>query len=320
MNQPDERPPAAGTQPIYLIPQSEFTRSSQDEVSLAELWATLWQGRWLFCLIIGIFAACGLGYAFLATSWYQAEVLLAPVKEQKAEDLAGVLGGLAGIAGLAGIKVGGGDTAESIAVLRSRELTGAFIAEQNLMPLFYPDDWNNEAGQWKSADREDWPDLRQGVRYFDEELRDVSEDRATGLVTLSVEWTDAELAARWANMLVQRVNTTMRQRALADAERNVAYLQRELAGTTVVTLQQSIGHLLETEMQKVMLARGNEEFAFRVIDRAEPPKLRSWPRRALIVVLSIILGGILAVFVVMVRHGNIQRRDAGGVLPQHNSQ
>ena len=59
---------------------------------------------------------------------------------------------------------------------------------------------------------------------------------------------------------------------------------------------------LEAELQKVMLARGNKEFAFRVIDQAQVPKTRFKPNRKLIVVLATFLGGFLAVMFVFTRH------------------
>jgi uncharacterized protein involved in exopolysaccharide biosynthesis len=99
-----------------------------------------------------------------------------------------------------------------------------------------------------------------------------------------------------------RLNERMRAQALKEAETNVAFLQTELGRTSVVTLQQSIGRLLESELQKLMLARGNEEFAFRVIDAASPPKERVRPKRALIAVMGTVLGGLLAVFGVFLLH------------------
>jgi LPS O-antigen subunit length determinant protein (WzzB/FepE family) len=101
---------------------------------------------------------------------------------------------------------------------------------------------------------------------------------------------------------VVRLNERLRERALREAETNVAFLRAELAQTSVVTLQQSIGRLLESELQKLMLARGNEEFAFRVIDAASPPKQRVRPKRAQIAILGTILGGMLAVFGVFLLH------------------
>jgi uncharacterized protein involved in exopolysaccharide biosynthesis len=78
-------------------------------------------------------------------------------------------------------------------------------------------------------------------------------------------------------------------------------LQREIAATSVVSLQQSMGRVLEGEMQKLMLARGNEEFAFKVIDRATPPKKRDTPKRALIAIVSLLTGGFLGILVVFLR-------------------
>jgi len=112
---------------------------------------------------------------------------------------------------------------------------------------------------------------------------------------------DPELAAAWANLLAARLNDHMRQRALAEAEANVKYLRREFESTSIVTLQQSISGLLENEMQKLMLARGNSEYAFRVIDRAEVPRAPSKPRVTLIVVLATAFGGMLSVLVVLLR-------------------
>ena len=77
----------------------------------------------------------------------------------------------------------------------------------------------------------------------------------------------ADIAAAWATDLVARLNDNMRLRALTEAERNVEYLHGEMAATNVATMRESIGSLLETELQKLMLARGNEEFAFRVGSR-----------------------------------------------------
>ena len=125
--------------------------------------------------------------------------------------------------------------------------------------------------------------------------------RATGLVTLSIEWGDPELAAAWANLLAVRLNDRMRQRALAEAETNVKYLRHEFENTSIVALQQSISGLMESEMQKLMLARGNSEYAFRIIDRAEVPRGKSKPRVTLIVAVATFFGGMLSGFVALVR-------------------
>jgi uncharacterized protein involved in exopolysaccharide biosynthesis len=92
----------------------------------------------------------------------------------------------------------------------------------------------------------------------------------------------------------------MRDQALEEASANLDYLQGELANTSLVTIQQSIGRLMESEFQKLMMARGRTEFSFRVIDPAVVPKERSRPRRALIAVLGTMLGGFLGFLVALI--------------------
>lgn len=282
----------------YVMPENAVIGRNDDEMSLFEIWDTICESRLLIITTTMIFASVSIIYAFVATEWYSADVLLAPSEEQSTQSLLGPLGGFAN---LAGINVGAKSTAEALAVLQSREFTRAFIMEENLMPTLLADEWDEKANRWKVADPSEWPDTRDAVKYLDENVRRIKEDPNTGLVTLIIEWTDPDLAAKWANLLVKRLNDRMRQRALVEAETNVDYLQAELAATNVVTLHQSISRLLEGELQKLMLARGNEEFSFRVVDPAESPKLRSRPQRTLIVLSTSLLGGMFSLFAVFVR-------------------
>jgi uncharacterized protein involved in exopolysaccharide biosynthesis len=288
------------------MPQDALAAAADDEIDLFKLWNTLWRSRWLIASITAAFALGSVAYALLLPPWYSANVLLAPVKDKAPGGLAGQLGGLAG---LAGIGSGGTGNVEAVAVLKSRDFARAFIEDQTLLPVLFAEDWDATAGRWKLAAP---PDLPQAAKFFVGNVRKVEEDQRTGLVTLSIEWKDPELAAAWADLLAVRLNDHMRQRAMAEAEANVNYLRHELESTTVVVLQQSISRLLENEMQKLMLARGNAEFAFRIIDHAEVPRLKSKPRRTLIVVLAVLLGGMLSVFVVFIRDAV---RNRTGVAP-----
>ena len=49
------------------------------------------------------------------------------------------------------------------------------------------------------------PTMEDAYRLFDS-IRNVDEDIQTGLVTVTVDWSDPKLAAEWANGLVQDVN------------------------------------------------------------------------------------------------------------------
>lgn len=290
---------SAGQRFAYIVPEHVHGRPAGDEVGLRELWNITWRGKWVIIAVTLLFAAASVGYALLATEWYRAEVLLAPASDRTTLPLGGQLGGLAAIAGVA---TRGGDVAEAIATLKSRELARSFIEDEGLVKVFFADEWDAEHGRWLRTGRGMERDTRDAIKYFHENVLRVREDRQSGLVTLVVEWTDPVLVAIWADQLVTRANERLRDRALREAQANIEYLQAELANTGVVTLQQTIGRLLESELQKLMLARGNEEFAFKVVDSADTPKRRVRPRRALVAVIGTMLGGMLAVFGVFAVH------------------
>lgn len=283
---------------VYVLPEQAFSGAADDEISLNELWGIFWQGKWLIISITAVFAILSITYAFLAIEWYRSEALLVPAEAKgNSSSLGGQLGGLAA---LAGVSVGGGESVEALAVLKSREFIRSFIEVNDLMPVLFHDDWDTDRREWRMQGGQEPPDIRDGVKYFREDLLRVYEAKDTGLVTLSVEWTNPEVAAEWVTILVKRLNARVRERALQEAETNVAYLQEELGRTGIVTLQQSIGRLLESELQKLMLARGNEEFAFRIVDTADVPLEPIRPRRLLITIGGTFLGGILSLIVLFV--------------------
>lgn len=304
----DPRGRGTGERVVYVMPGASAGHADHDSIDLARIWNVLWSKKWLIAAVTALFAVTSIIYALTLTHWYRSEVLLAPADEQVMNT--GIMGQLGNLAGLAGISVGGGGSVEALAVLTSRDFTRAFVEEQNLLPVLFADRWDAENEEWLDDDPESWPDLDDAVEYFNSSLRAVSEDRQTKLVTVAVEWTDPQLAAHWAALLVTRLNDYMRNRASKEAQANIEYLQAELETTSTFALQQAIGNLLEREHQKLMLARGNDEFSFRVIDSAVVPDSPSRPNRRLMVIVATLFGGIVAVFFVLASHFAQGRQEA----------
>ena len=265
--------------------------------------ALVWKGRWLMLAFVLGFALLAVAYGFLATEWYTAEVVLTPAGAKSTQQGLGSqlesLGLLTGLA--AGLGVGGTRTAEPIGVLKSRDFARQFIDEHGLLHVLLADKWDAGKGRWKESDPRRQPDIRDAIEYFDKDVMQVEEDKKSGLITVSIRWKDPKVAASWASMVVDRLNDQMRARALAESEANVSYLQKVLADTDVVEVKFAISRLLETELQKTMVARGDKQFAFRIVDHADVPKRRSWPKRRVILAVGILAGGVAGLAAVLVR-------------------
>lgn len=266
-----------------------------NEVTLGEQLATLWSRKWLVFAGTVIAAAIATAAAFLVTPKYQAEVLLMPVSQSSSRSGLGGLSSLAssvgGLAALAGLSLGGGEEkAEAVAVLQSEALTDMYIAQNNLLPILYKDRWNPVTKTWKSSNPKYVPTLWKANRYFKGDIRSVGTNTKTGLVTLTITWTNAQQAATWANGLVKMTNEYMRNKAIEEAQHNIDYLTAEAAKTNIVDIQEGIYSFLLDQIKREMLARGTEEYAFRIVDPAVVAEKPYSPKKILWLLVGACLG------------------------------
>jgi uncharacterized protein involved in exopolysaccharide biosynthesis len=276
--------------------------SDPEELSLFDLVRILWADRKLIVLVTVLGLIAGVSFALLSRPWYRVSVVMLPITSNGAEGALGRLGGLASLAGVVGLDLGGSkDSKEAMAVLTSKGFARDFIQDNDLLSVLLAKKWDSEKKAWRETDVRKQPDIRDAVQYFDKYVRRVSEDKKTGLVTLSVEWTDPILAEQWATSLVERLNAQMRKQALEEGERNVDFLRKEMTNTNLTSLQQSLGKILESEMQKLLLARGNEEFSFKVIDPAVVPKKPYKPAPVMMALGGMMMGLVLSSLFVFVR-------------------
>lgn len=251
-----------------------------------------WVASWT-----ALFGIIGLLGTFLLTPKYDAEVTLSHVRsDASASALSGLVDQAGAIGALAGLGLITDDQlrSEDLAVLRSRAFTQVFIKERDLLPILFASDWDQQRQRWRPEDPEDIPDLNDAYEFFDEDVRYFQEDRKTGILKLVVRWDDPELAADWANDLIQRVNAYIRERAIADARKNIEYLNAQLQRTESVEIRASLFRLLENETKSAMIATVREEFAFRVLDPAQVSARDDYdfPNRLLISFLLACLGAV----------------------------
>lgn len=267
------------------------------------LWSSLRRRAGIGVILVAVGAALGFGLSFLFEPHYRAEVILLPQTSQNQQGLLGSLTGqFGGLAGLAGLDLeSSASKHEALEVLKSQSLVREFIADRNLMSVLFADEWDSSRGEWK-VDGPDVPTLNDAWREFDTRIRSVREDRRTGSVTLGVDWTDPEVAAEWANDLAARANARMRDRAIQDALRSLAYLEKEVESARVVEVKQALYKLIEGQYKTIVFAKSNEDFAFKVVDAALAPDKDDYvqPKRAVFAAVGGILGLFYAVLLVLV--------------------
>ena len=267
------------------------------QITLDAVFRAAWRRRWLMLACVVACTGLAAAAAWIMTPKYRVSAVMIPVKGDDTKSaLSSVMGQLGGLASLAGAALsGGGNKDEYVEYLRSHDFTARFIEDEKLLPVLFYRKWDAQRGRWNVDDPDDIPTVSDGVELFDRGVRSVQEDRRTGLVTLTILWRDREQAAKWANLLVERVNRDLRQRAIAESEASIAYLNSELAKTSAVELRQSLFRLFENQTKTIMFARVRAQYAFKVIDPAFVPDADKFVRpKRLAMILIGALAGVMA--------------------------
>jgi uncharacterized protein involved in exopolysaccharide biosynthesis len=260
-------------------------------------------------------ALAAFAFAMTQPNVYRAEVLISPVKSDGSGAGLGAiaqrLGGLASYAGLS--TSGGSDAAELVALLKSRQMAERFIEMHGLLPVLYEDRWDARAGAWRPEEGGTSPTIRAGAKRFNSEIKAVTENKVTGMVAVSIDWTDPDLAAKWANLFVDDVSEFARGRALEESRRTVSYLESQLQNQQRMETRNAIFSAIEGQLTQQAMAASRPDFAFRIIDPAVTPDVDSkvYPRRILFAVAGAIVGLLLSGAVAVI----LAIRDRSAGLP-----
>lgn len=313
---------------INNYPQAQ-NQIMDDEIDLLELCNVLWKGKWTIIAITFVFAVGSVFYALSLTDIYRTEVLLSPAEEDGSPGGLAGLGQLGGLASLAGVNLGSSSTVlqkdRALAIMQSRIFIKDFFNKYDLVvPLMGikpgeasgtveidPNLYDEANQQWVRL-----PSPAGNVIPSDEEvyeafsqLLDV-EANESGLITVGLEWYDPSQIKTWLDWLIDDLNTYMREDDLLESQLSIDYLSEQLEKTSLVGMRNVFFNLIEGQTQQVMLADVRKDYAFDILDPAVVPEEKSGPFRSLICIFVTLIGGMLSVFFVLLRHYSTKGKEA----------
>ena len=293
-----------------------------DEIDLRELFSVLWAGKILIVAITAVFALVSVGYALSLANQYKASAVVSPA-QSGGSSLGAMAGQLGGLASLAGINIGSGEsneTQEAMEIMQSWGFMEAFIQTHDLqVPIYAAIGWDKGSNslklnsdlydatseRWLIEDNESGENRAPSSWELYEEFRErvaVSQDKKSGLINISVEYYSPQIAKQWVDLFIITINDYMRARKLEQVNRNIEYLTAQIDKTAIADMREVFYQLVEEQTKSKMLAEASPEYAFVTVSRAMVPEQKSQPKRALVCILGALLGGMLSVLWVLVRH------------------
>tara|TARA_Y100000389_G_scaffold203120_1_gene250518 strand:+ start:2126 stop:3055 length:930 start_codon:yes stop_codon:yes gene_type:complete len=306
--------------------QNQTAPVYEDEIDLKELFSVLWAGKKIIIAITGVFAVISVFYSLSIPNQYKASALLAPAQLQSG-GLSGALGELGGLAALAGVSIGGGESDEAqIAqeIIVSWGFIEKFLQQNDLaVEIFAADSWDSKNNQLSidvdlyDIETQQWvrnppvgktvnPTSWELYKRFIEDIS-ISADKKTGLITLAVEYFSPYLAKQWVDQLIVAINQHMQQRKLQKVNSNIEYLEAQIAKSPIAEMKEVFYTIIEEQIKGKMLAEASPEYVFVTVSPAMIPEEKSQPKRALICILGVLLGGMLSVVFVLIRYYSFSR-------------
>ena len=292
-----------------------------NEIDLREIFDVIWSGKIKIIMITCVFAVASVIYALSVPNQYKATVLLAPA-QSNGGGLSSALGQLGGLASLAGVSIGGGESSESqIAqeIMKSWSFVEKFISDNDLEVEVYAaegwskdsdelyinqDAYDSESGEWLTEDSSGNVAPPTSWQLFEtfSGMLSVSEDKKSGLVSVSIEYYSPQVAKEWLDSYISAINEHMQARQVAKVSNNIDYLKAQIDKTSIAEMREVFYTIIEEQTKNKMVAEASPDYAFVAVSPSMVPEEKSQPKRALICILGTLLGGMLSVLLVLVGH------------------
>jgi len=293
-----------------------------DEIDLRELFYVLLEGKWIIVSITSFISIIVLIYSLLMPNIYEAKAILVPVNPSSG--IVGALGSYSGLPGIAGISLpAGGDEGNSAkAIEKIRSLS---FFENNILPNIHLIDlmavksWNyktnilnfddsiydTNSNTWVrdySYPQKQIPSAQESFQVYTDSHLNLTEDKKSGFVSLSIKHQSPFVAKQWVELIVNEVNSFYRQKDKIESEKAVSYLNQQISLTSLSEIKEALAQLLQEETKKLTLIEANQYYVFDYIDPPAVMEKKSEPKRALICILFSLLGGMLSIVFVVIRH------------------
>ena len=283
---------------------------NNDEINVIELFGVLRENFFNLIVVILFFAMSSVIYSFFQPEiWRSSTILEVSSKISGGGSSSG--GGLQ----LAGIKLKDdkSDSSKALTLITSRDLV-LKILENNPDVLAYLLAFRNyDSGKKKDnldlkrydIEKKMW--IREQPSFNNAYLAylgtiNVDLNKGNGFIYLYASHESPIFAKKLLNTVIMELNNFARQRDLDEANKSLDYLYGKLDETFQDNVKLSISSLIEAQLKKQTLAKVKENYLVEPLDSPFLPEDRYSPNRRLILIYGTIIGFILGIVLILLRH------------------
>lgn len=298
------------------------SNASQDEINFQELFSVLFLGKWIIISISAFASLIAVIYSLMLPNIYESRALLVPVNSSS--NISGALGGYSSLAGLAGINLpSGSDDGNTQKAIKKIDSLSFF--KNNIYPNIYLPDlmaiktwdsktniltysediYDSKSSTWirdYSYPQQQIPSAQESYMIFHKKHLRLGEDKKTGFINLSIKHQSPHIAHQWAMLIINEINNFYRSKDKLESEKAASYLDSQISSTNFSEIKEALAQLLQEQTKKLALIEANQYYVFDFIDPPEVMEIKTEPNRAFICIVGALLGGMLSILYVLIRH------------------
>lgn len=290
------------------------TNDNKDIINVGNILDVLLKKSKLITLITLIFALTSVIYSLSLNNIYQSYATIY-VDDPSGTKFSGGSSGLSSLASLAGISIDSGNQKEDkvqlvLTMLKSYKLAETMLEESEILPsliatkkidkltgdiIYNPKIYNSDAMKWldKNGNYISGPSAADVYKALGESLK-ASFSKRTGFLTVSFEHESPEFSKFLLSFVLNKIDSSIRDRDEFNAENSIKFLKEELRLIEISELRAAVSALIQSELQKIILAKRDSTYILKLIQPPFLPFEKNRPARATICIMGTILGFIFA--------------------------
>lgn len=292
----------------------DFQYLQEDEIDLKELFSTIWKNKFKIAAFSFIVTSLTVAYTLSIPNSYGSSTILVPQAQAKPS-----LGGLGALAGMAGIDLGGSgdvDAATSFeTILKDYSFSEYMIKKYDLIEKLKPNRDNLvfalgydgiysflNSGQDKQNEKSNDEQMYDTYKKLLETVS-ISSDKKSGIITLNATTTDRFLSKELVEIYLVELTAHLRKIEMQDVQKQIDYYKNELENTVDLSIKEQVSQLISGLMQKKVLSLANPLYNVKQFTKPQVAYIKDKvkPKRALIVVVSLVTSIMLGIFGVFFR-------------------
>lgn len=290
------------------------TNNNKEIINIANIIDVLLEKSKLITLITLIFALTSVIYSLSLNNIYQSYATIY-VEDPSGTKFSGGSSGLSSLASLAGISIDSGNQKEDkvqlvLTMLKSYKLAETLLEETDILPsliatrkidkltgniIYNPKIYDSGAMKWldKNGNYISGPSAADVYKALGKSLK-ASFSKRTGFLTVSFEHESPEFSKFLLSFVLDKIDSNIRDRDEFNAENSIKFLKQELRLIEIRELRAAVSALIQSELQKIILAKRDSTYILKLIQPPFLPFEKNRPARATICIMGTILGFIFA--------------------------